>query len=132
LKRYVFDSYPIFVYLEKENNWEEISQILKKALDEQCEIFLSAINWGEVYYITLRESGSEKAELYRKIMDAFPIEVVHTNEEQILTAARFKSFNKISYADAFAAALTQIKKATLVTGDKEFKQVSKSIKIEWI
>jgi hypothetical protein len=27
----------------------------------------------------------------------------------------------MSYADAFAAALTQKKKATLITGDKEFR-----------
>ena|SRR6266542_2951905 len=132
MKRYVFDSYPLFVYLEKEPNWEEVSEIFKNALDNRCEIFMSAVNWGEVYYITQREGGAEKAELYRKIIDAFPIEIIHTDEEQVLSAARYKAFNKISYADAFAASLSELRKATLVTGDNEFRQIGRSIKIQWV
>jgi len=38
----------------------------------------------------------------------------------------------MSYADAYAAALAKIKKATLVTGDKEFKALENEIKINWI
>jgi hypothetical protein len=38
----------------------------------------------------------------------------------------------MSYADAFPAALTKIKKALLVTGDKEFKTLENEIKINWI
>jgi ribonuclease VapC len=38
----------------------------------------------------------------------------------------------MSYADCFAAALAIKKKCELITGDKEFKQVEKEIKIRWI
>jgi len=38
----------------------------------------------------------------------------------------------MSYADAFAAALAKMKKAQLVTGDKEFKALEGEIKIIWI
>ena len=40
--------------------------------------------------------------------------------------------NKMSYADAFAAALAKVKKADLVTGDNEFKPLDGEIKISWI
>jgi predicted nucleic acid-binding protein len=40
-------------------------------------------------------------------------------------AAQIKSSYILSYADAFAAALTIKKKATLITGDKEFKNLSR-------
>ena len=36
------------------------------------------------------------------------------------------------YADYFAAALAKLRKAELVTGDKEFKQVEGEVKILWI
>jgi predicted nucleic acid-binding protein len=38
----------------------------------------------------------------------------------------------MSYADCFAAALAKLRKAELVTGDEEFKQVEGEIKIRWI
>jgi predicted nucleic acid-binding protein len=47
-------------------------------------------------------------------------------------AATLKAHKKMSYADCFAAALAKMKKAELVTGDKEFKEVRKEVKILWI
>jgi predicted nucleic acid-binding protein len=38
----------------------------------------------------------------------------------------------MSYADCFAAALAKHKKAHLVTGDTEFKQVESEIQIIWL
>jgi predicted nucleic acid-binding protein len=40
--------------------------------------------------------------------------------------------HKMSYADCFAAALAMKKKCELATGDKEFKQVEKDVKIKWM
>jgi len=47
-------------------------------------------------------------------------------------AARFKSRNRMSYADCFAAALAKTRRAELVTGDPEFKQVEGEIRIHWL
>jgi predicted nucleic acid-binding protein len=38
----------------------------------------------------------------------------------------------MSYADCFAAALAKQKKALLLTGDPEFKQVDSEITIDWL
>jgi predicted nucleic acid-binding protein len=38
----------------------------------------------------------------------------------------------MSYGDCFAAALAKLRKAELVTGDEEFRQIEKEIKILWI
>jgi len=40
--------------------------------------------------------------------------------------------HKMSYPDCSAAALAKKKKCELVTGDNEFKQVEKEVKIRWI
>ena len=68
-----------------------------------------------------REGGKERAELYKNTFARYPITIVEANKELTLQAAEYKAHYKISYADAFAAALAKIKKAILITGDKEFK-----------
>jgi hypothetical protein len=44
--------------------------------------------------------------------------------------AELKASKKMSYADGFAAALARLRKAELVTGDKEFKQVASLLTVE--
>ncbi len=132
MKRYVLDSYSLLAYAENEKGADEVEDILKKALEDKAELFLCVINWGEMYYISLREGGKERAELYKNTFARYPITIVEANKELTLQAAEYKAFNKMSYADAYAAALTKLKKATLVTGDKEFKILDNEIKINWI
>ncbi len=132
MKRYVLDSYSLLAYAENEKGVDEVGEILKNALDDKAELFLCVINWGEMYYIALREGGKERAELYKNTFARYPITIVEANKELTLQAAQFKAFNKMSYADAYAAALAKLKKATLVTGDKEFKALENEIKINWI
>lgn len=132
MKKYVFDSHALFVYLEGEEGADKVASILTGALNEKCEVFMSMINWGEVYYLVLREQGKQAAELYLKTIDRYPIEIIDADKEITLEASQIKSSHKLSYADAFAAGLTKLKKAKLITGDKEFKSLSKEIKIEWL
>lgn len=132
MKKYVLDSYALIAYSEGENSGIFVKELLKRASFYEVEVFVSIINWGEMYYIALREGGRERAELYRSVISNYPITIVEANKELTLIAAEFKAFNKISYADAFAAALTIHRKGILVTGDKEFKSLEKKIKIHWI
>ncbi|PKL84363.1 MAG: VapC toxin family PIN domain ribonuclease [Ignavibacteriae bacterium HGW-Ignavibacteriae-3] len=132
MKGYVLDSYALIAYAEGEKGVDEVAEILKQSLSGKAEIFLCVINWGEMYYIALREGGKERAELYRNTLARYPITIVEANKELTLQAAQFKAFHKMSYADAFAAALAKSKKAVLVTGDKEFKPLEGEIKIYWI
>ena len=99
---------------------------------KRLSYFYPLVNWGEMYYIALREGGKERAELYRNTFARYPIIIVEINKEITLQAAQYKAYNKISYADAFAAALAKMKKALLVTGDKEFKLLEGEIKINWL
>ena len=132
MKRYVLDSYALLAYAENEKGADEVGDILKKALEDKAELFLCVVNWGEMYYIALREGGKERSELYKNTFAKYPITIVEANKELTLQAAEYKAFHKISYADAFAAALAKMKKAQLITGDKEFRALENEVKINWI
>lgn len=132
MKKYIFDSYALFVYLEGESGSEKVAKIISDALQDKTEIFMSVLNWGEVYYIVLREQGKDAAELYLKTIERYPINIIDAGKELTREAANIKASYKLSYADAFAAALAKLNKAVLVTGDKEFKSLNKIIKIEWV
>lgn len=132
MKKYVLDSYSLLAYCEGENDGAHVKDILKKATVNEAEVFVCIVNWGEMYYIALRENGEHTAELYKNTLAEYPIEKVNADEELTLCAARYKAFHKMSYADAYACALAKMRKAELVTGDKEFKTVENEIKIMWI
>jgi len=128
----VFDSYSLIAFLQDEKGAEEIGRLLKQGNAKDRPLFLSVVNWGEVYYIFHRIGGRPAAQEAVENLDALPIEIVPVDRDLTQSAALFKADFKMSYADCFAAALAQQKKATLVTGDKEFKEVEKLIKVHWI
>ncbi len=132
MKRYVLDTHALIAYSEGEEGGQTVAGILKKALEGTAEIFLCVVNWGEMYYIALREGGKERAELYRATLERYPIKIIEADKDLTLEAAQYKASHKMSFADAFAAALAKQKKAELVTGDKDFKPLAGEIKILWI
>jgi predicted nucleic acid-binding protein len=128
----VLDSYSVIAYLEGGPGAGHMIEMFQAARDSGRDLLLSVINWGEVYYITLREIGRERAEAVAHLISTLPIELVPADLELTKLAAQLKATKKMSYADCFAAALAKLRKAELVTGDEEFKQVEGEIKICWI
>ena len=72
-----------------------------------------------------RKDGADKAALVWKVLHQFPITITEADSAFTFKAANIKARHKLSYADAFAAALTISKKAVLITGDNEFEALSK-------
>lgn len=132
MKATVLDSYAIICYLQKQPGYDEVAKVFDECVTKDREAFLSIINWGEVIYIALRSGGEQKARLAEDAMRALPLQLVEANRDLTYQAAQLKAMNKLSYADCFAAGLAIKKKCEVVTGDKEFKQVEKQIKIRWI
>ncbi|HYQ87610.1 MAG TPA: type II toxin-antitoxin system VapC family toxin [Bacteroidota bacterium] len=132
MKTIVLDSQPVVAYFEKGEGWESVGELLQSAAEEKIKLSMSVINWGEVYYIALREYGEEHAERVNHALKNMPIEILDVDIELTLQAARLKARGGIAYADCFAAALAVRKKAELVTGDREFKAVADVIDIRWI
>ncbi len=128
----ILDSYALMVFFEREPGYEKVKELFSQAVEKDTNLLMTAVNYGEIYYITLREYGQEKVEQIEKIIKTLPIEVVDVDAELAREAGLIKAHNKISYADCFAAALAKIKKGEVITGDKEFECLEKSIKILWL
>ncbi|MBM4325134.1 MAG: type II toxin-antitoxin system VapC family toxin [Deltaproteobacteria bacterium] len=128
----VLDSYSLIAYLENEDGADRMIELFRVARDSGKTLLLSVVNWGEVYYITLREVGRERADAVTQLISTLPIQIIMVDLELTKQAAEFKAVKKMSYGDCFAAALAKLRKAELVTGDAEFKQVEGEVKIHWI
>ncbi len=128
----VLDSYSLIAYFEGEKGKDTMISVFQIARDSEHPLFLCTVNWGEVFYITLREAGRERAEQIVHLISALPIQIISVDLELAKQAAEFKAVKKMSYADCFAAALAKLKKAELITGDREFRQVEGPVKVLWI
>jgi ribonuclease VapC len=131
---YVLDSYAIMAYLEAEHGGERICSLLEAAEKGSCRLFMCIINLGEVVYIVERERGLPKAQEILARIEELPIEIVDADRKLTLAAAHIKKGCPVAYADCFAAALSQVRNAILITGDPEFRKIETScdIAVEWL
>jgi len=130
----VLDSWALIAFFEDEPAADDVEKLLQQAADEKHKLLMSVVNWGEVYYSTMRAVSQEAAEQTAQEIAALPIDIIGVSDDLALAkqAAIFKATHKMSYADCFAAALAKLKNAELVTGEPEFKAVEKEIKINWL
>jgi len=132
MKRYVLDSYAMIAYFEDELGADRVAQILRQLIQGKAKGYMSVVNWGEVYYNTMREEGVAEAEKVILQLDKFPIQIIEVNRDFAYEAAKLKGKYRIAYADCFAVALSVKLNASLVTGDSEFKKLKERISIQWI
>ena len=130
----VLDSWALIAFFEDEPAAEQVEKLLAQAAAEKHKLLLSVVNWGEIYYNTMREVSEEAAEQQAHDIAALPIDIVGVGDDLQLAreAAKLKATKKMAYADCFAAALAKLRNAEVVTGDPEFREVEKEIKITWL
>src|SRR4030095_14397058 len=92
----VLDAYSLMAYIEGETGKDTMIEIFKSARDSGKALLLSVINWGEVYYTTLREAGQERAEGITHIIASLPIEMIDVDLELVKQAAPIKAKTKMS------------------------------------
>lgn len=132
MKKYVMDSFAMIAFFENEPGAEKVAEIIDSLINQKAKGFMSVINWGEIYYCTMRVQGAEEAENVITQFNRYPIQLMEADQSLTYEAAKLKARYKIAYADCFAAALSLRLKAPVVTGDLEFKQLEAEIQIHWI
>ena len=132
MKTYVFDASALFAFLQQKPGAPKVNELLKEAMRGRAAIFMSAVNYGEVYGGILREHGPEKARATISAVQPLPISLVDATPQRALQAAEVRVKYKLYYLDSFVAALALEQKGTLVTSDSDFRRLGHSVPIVWL
>ena len=128
----ILDTHALLAFFEKEPGHEKVQVAFMNAVEKDSNLLMTSVNYGDVYYIVLRECGQQKVDEIERIIRTLPIEIVDVDIAMAKKAAQFKAKYKISYAGCLTVALTKIRKGELLTGDREFNIIEGHIKINWI
>jgi predicted nucleic acid-binding protein len=132
MKNYVLDASALMTFFENRPGAAQVEELLTKAADAKRPLFMSVVNWGEVFYAIWRAHGEKVATAKLQEIAQLPIQVIDADQELTRLAASLKARHNLPYADCFAAALSQSRKATFVTSDKDFARAGSALKIVWV
>lgn len=127
----VFDSWAIIAFFNNEPTADQVKLLLAESARRKNG-WITSVNLGEVWYMLVRKRSRQLADQAIHEITQIGIGPIDVDWPLVLQAAHFKSRHKISYADAFAAALAKQRNAELVTGDPEFRSLDSEISIHWL
>jgi predicted nucleic acid-binding protein len=130
MRRYVLDANALTGFLEgRAGLAEKVSRLLAQAAQQDVPLLMSAVNWGEVFYITYRRHGEAEAWKTESRLQELPIAVIAADRQRASRAGGLKQKHSLGYADSFAAELAIEQRAWLVTADPEFAKVGKGLAV---
>ena len=131
-KRIVFDAHAILRWAQKESGYQKVKSLMISCREGSASGYMNRLNLGEVHYKTIRALGLEGAKDFMENFVRLPITIILPDEALIWKATELKAQYPISYADCFAAATALIHRAAVLTGDPEFKKLTKVVSVEWL
>lgn len=132
-KSFVFDSHALLKLFQKEKGYGEMVRLLNKINKSSAAKYINIITLGEILYCTKREFGDHKKLEVLANIERLNFTILPVSNNLVFQAAEYKAQYSISYADCFVLASSIEIKATVVTGDPDFKKVEHLIdKIIWI
>ena len=132
MKTYVLDASVLITFFEDRPGAAKVEELLAKAAETKRPLLMSVVNWGEVYYSIWRAHGEKAAAIKLREIAQLPLQIVDVDMELTQLAATLKAQHNLRYADCFAAAVTQARKATLATSDKNFERMGTLLKTHWV
>jgi predicted nucleic acid-binding protein len=130
MRRYVLDANALIGFFEsRETASGKVRHLLGEAFRLELPLLMSAVNWGEVFYMEWRYHGESKAREVESNLHRLPVAVIAVDVERATRAAALKQRHNLGYADAFAAELAVERGAWLVTADPEFSKLGKTLSL---
>jgi predicted nucleic acid-binding protein len=130
-RTYVLDANALLGFLTDGHGAERVERLLKAA-QPATPLLVSAVNWGEVFYISCLRHCEASAQQTLSDLLQLSIRIVPVDVAQVLKAAELKAVHKIPYVDCFAAALAAMNHATLVTSDRDFEKLGRNFPVLWL
>jgi len=122
-KKYILDTGVIALYFAGHRE-------AKKYIDEiymgKAEAYMCEVNIAEFLYNYAKIFGWNSAKVKHNLIRSSPIKIVSPNENLTLNAAKIKlkHIKTLSLADSYLIALANQLKATIITTDKNIKNVN--------
>jgi len=127
-RRYVLDANALVgLFEDRKGVAERVEHLLNDALIRGLPLLISAVNWGEFFYIEWRYRGEARAREAETRLQELPIAVIPVDRDRATRAGALKQSHGLGYADAFAAELAIERRAWLVTADPEFSKMGKTV-----
>jgi predicted nucleic acid-binding protein len=127
-RQFVLDANALIgLFEDRKGAAAKVERLLEQALREDRPLLMSAVNWGEVLYLTCRRHGEDAARETEARMREMPVAVIAADRDRASRAAALKQKYNLGYADAFATELTIERGAWLVTADPEFSKLGKTL-----
>ncbi|MEY2881469.1 MAG: hypothetical protein RLZZ15_3849 [Verrucomicrobiota bacterium] len=117
----VLDTSAFLTLTGEEAGADTVRELVRRALAGQAELHAAFVSLTEVEYITHQEEGVDVARRRLASIRALPIRWHHSDDAWCGAAAKIKAMHRLSFADAFVAALAQRLGAALVHKDPEFE-----------
>ena len=131
MKRIVLDASALMTFFEGRPGAAKVEELLTRAAEGKCELLMSIVNWGEVYYAVWRAKGPGVAHKVAAEIAQLPIGLGDAGYELTKLAAELHANHKLPYADCFAAALATDRKASLATSDADFAKLERLLPLLW-
>lgn len=131
LPKNVVDAWALLALIQKEEPAAtRVKSVIDTAQRGQCELSVSLINVGEVYYSIGKSKGISEANSVLEDIEQLPLNIIPADRSAVIRAATLKATHRLSYADAFAMAAALALDATLLTGDPELILLRDHVHIE--
>ena len=131
-KTYVLDASAIVDFVESSGGAGTVERLLREARRGEIVLFVSVVNWAEVLSVLWHRRGEEKARQTMASLSPLPLRLAPVDLAQAVRAAEMKSQHKLSMVDSIAAALADLERAMLVTGDQDFERLGRRVKVLWL
>ena len=128
----VLDASALMTFFLDRPGAEKIEELLDRAAAGACELAMSVVNWGEVYYSVWRSEGEAIAQNIAAEIAQLPIDLIPATYVLTKLAAELHARHKLPFADCFAAALSASRDAPVATSDTDFVLVQNHIQVLWV
>ena len=107
MKRFVLDASALISFFEDRSGGEVVERLVAESVAGKTELFMTVVNWGEVYYSIWRARGQDAARQTAAEISQFPIQIISADLELTKSAAELRAKFTLPYADCFAAACSK-------------------------
>ena len=134
---YVLDTSALLAFVQQEPGAEKVLEILGSRVEGEVHepapdnaprevppVYLPFLSLMECDYRLRRRFGFYEADRSLRMIRAWPVELVESNERWRREAARIKAEHSLSLADAWIAALALLRSARLVHRDPEYDAIA--------